>query len=129
MKTLIEGFLVHRGKIVKTGNVPGKTGRIPHKRERMIIPGKCPFRQGGRTAGLLMVSTSRREMNCAVDFIRLLSEQFHDVNFSTQRPTAVLPIGREHPYCGPQSLTVRKLSANIKPAVSPIAFHFRSHPG
>src|ERR1041384_4825921 len=69
-----------------------------------------------------------RIMQCAVDFLGVLSEQFHDVDLAAVWPAAVALVARHHPNSRPDSFSSRQLCPNVETAIQPISLAARANP-
>lgn len=47
----------------------------------------------------------------------VISSGFHDIDFSRCRPRTILVVGREHPDCWPEPVTLRELGFHFNSAV------------
>lgn len=58
-------------------------------------------------------------MNCAHDFMRLVTTLLHDVNFTGSSPLAVVTVSGEHPNGRPEIVATRQTGTGLEPAVRP----------
>ena len=56
--------------------------------------------------------------------LRLMAEQFHDIDFAAARPAAVTIVRRQHPDGRSDSLSLRQLGTDVESSLEPVTFAF-----
>src|SRR4051812_48685889 len=82
-------------------------------------------RAQNKICAFVSVSFGVRIVQRAVDFLWVLSEQFHDIDLATVGPAAVALVGRHHPNRRPDPLSLRQLRANVEAAILPVSLAAR----
>lgn len=118
------GFPVRICGIKTLIHIHANDAGLPFHRKQMIGIIKISALQTAGCCGMpVFIRTGNSAVNCSVAEIRLLGNQFHNVNLPILGPAIGLFI-RHHPNCRPHSFCHRKFGAYIKSAVTPACLCF-----
>ena len=97
-------------------NIPFHNARLPFNREYMVFFGKIAA--VFKCIGSLMLVVRLTEMNGTVIGVRLVSQNFHDVDFTALRPLSVVAlVKRHHPECGKESFSFGNFDSGFELSV------------
>ena len=102
-------------------DIPPHRARFPVEAKDVEVVRKISLRQ--RVAGTLGRVALRRVavVERAVHLVRLVTEEFHDVDLAAVRPAAVAFVGGHHPDGGPDAFSFGQFGADVEPPIRPIA--------